>query len=461
MSQFNAYFSTLTITYLLEAYALRKMNVVSEDELILNITSMVSVMGTKDNIAIPAQNKQLYAEMLNKNSGTMMIVLDELVNATYIIRNKNDNVGNNYMVNFDHDYIKKFIDFHGIALKYVSHPSYSLKRKLDDFLQSSSPFQGVKKIEQNEENSLCTAIEKMKLSSTPLNSKTNSVNSAPERKKKKSSEEEEKDDDCNVEENADLVAKLDKAFSQVEESKDDVEKEVYYVKSESNPKVKYAVTATSCSCPAFTYGKGKPCKHMTTSNPNHFVKKNKVIATNQKEDEKTDTSLLIKAVYSVQRDSDLDKFYNIYLHVNDKYTCTCPSYKYQSSKNNSYCKHINGFLNNHYQKYDKFTLVNHFKKNDNIPIVITTHIDIYIKYFTQKMFNDDIDRLYFVPETKYYGLYVWAFDDSLTDNKKEKENSQHVIKENKLYQEENNYESDDDYESVGPDGTYDGFTDDD
>lgn len=443
MSQFNAYFSTLTITYLLEAYALRKMSVVSEDELILNITSMVSVIGTKDNIAIPSQNKQLYAEMLNKNSGTMMIVLDELVNATYIIC-KNNNEGKTYMVNFEHEYIKKFIASHGIALKYVSHPSYSLKRRL----------------EQNEENSLCNAIEKMKISSetpmTPFNCKTNSVNSAPERKKKKYSEEEEKDDDSNVvENNEDLVAKLDKEFAQVEE--ESKEEEVYYVKSESNPKVKYIVTSTSCSCPAFTYGKGKPCKHMN-SNSNHFVKKNKVIATNQKEGEKVDTSLLVKSVYSVQRDSDLDKFYNIYLHVNDKYTCTCFAYKYQCSKNNSYCKHINGFLNNHYQKYDKFTLVNHFSKSDNTPIFVK-NLNLYTytnKHFSQKMFNDKLDTTYFVPETKYYGLYVWAFDDSLTDNKKEKKA---IMKENKLYQQQNNHESEDD--SVGPDGTYDGLTDDD
>ncbi len=327
MSQFNAYFSTLIITYLLEAYALRKISVVSEDELILNITSMVSIMGTKDNIAIPAQNKQLYAEMLNKNSGTMMIVLDELVNATYIIRNKNAN----YMVNFEHDYIKKFIASHGTALKYVSHPSYSLKQKF----------------ESNDEKSLCEAIEKMKLSS----------------------EKEEKDDDSNVEENA----------------------------------------------------------------------KSKNISINN-----------IQSVYSVQSNSDLDKFYNIYLHTNDIYTCSCLSYKYGQGKP---CKHINGFLNNYYQKYDKFTLVNYLNKNDNIPIVIKNHIHLYTKYFTQKMFNNEYDTEYFTHETKYYGLYVWTFNDSLTDNKLEKES---VQKENSN---EDTFDNDD--ESVGPDGTYDGLTDDD
>lgn len=401
MSQFNAYFSTLTITYLLEAYALRKINVVNEDELILNITSMVSVMGTKDNIAIPSQNKQLYAEMLNKNSGTMMIVLDELVNATYIIRFTNKaNVYNDYMINFEHEYIKKFIASHGVALKYVSHHSYSLKRNISQVY--------------NEENSLCEAIENMKLSSkapeTPINSKTMSNNSAPERKKKKCED--------GFEENADLVAKLDKAFEQVEEDNKEyfehtnVQEEVYYVKSESNPKLKYMVTSTSCTCPAFTYGKGKSCKHMNTA-LNNFVK-------NQKEDKNLDNSLLIKAIYSVQRDSDLDNFYNIYLHVNDKYSCTCPSYKYGQDKD---CKHITKFVNNHYQKYDKFTLVNHFKKIDNTPMILNNQM-LYLytnKNFSQKMFNDETDTLYFISQTKYYGLYVWAFDDSITDSKLEKD----------------------------------------
>lgn len=327
MNNFNTYFSTLIITYLLEAYALRKISVVNEHELILNITSMVSIMGTKDNIAIPAQNKQLYAEMINKNSGTMMIVLDELVNATYIICNKGS-----YMINFEHDYIKKFIASHGSALKYVSHTSYSLKRNVSQLY--------------NDENSLCMAIEKMKLSSeapltTPINSKIQNNNSGPELKKKK------------VEENTNLVEKLDKAFAEVEETN-----KIYYVKSENNPKVKYIVTSTSCSCPTFTYGKGKPCKHMNNIDFFESVQKN------------VDNSEMIKNIYSIQSDSDVDKFYNLYLHTNEKYSCSCPSYKYQCAKTNSHCKHIDSFLSNYYQKYDKFTLVNKFEKNNNKPIFI-------------------------------------------------------------------------------------------
>jgi hypothetical protein len=208
MSNFNQYFSTLTITYLLEAYALRKVSVIDENELILNITSMVSVMGIKENIAIPSQNKHLYVEMLNKNSGIMMIVLDELVNANYIIRKKNS-TNTTYMVNFEHDYIKKFVASHGAALKYVSHPSYTLKRKL----------------EPNDENSLCQAIENMKISetfTTPINSKTKSVNIEPEVKKQKKVDEESQSDDSDYEDNAKIIKKLDEAF--LSES---TEKEVY------------------------------------------------------------------------------------------------------------------------------------------------------------------------------------------------------------------------------------------
>lgn len=445
MSTFNQYFSTLTITYLLEAYALRKVNVIDENELILNITSMVSIMGIKENIAIPSQNKHLYVEMLNKNSGTMMIVLDELVNANYIIRKK-DTDNSTYMVNFEHDYIKKFIASHGTALKYVSHPSYSLKRPLP-----------------NDENSLCVAIENMKISETiytPI-AKTKSVNIGPEHKKKKVQEED-------YEENTDLVAKLDKAFSKVEDLKEgheddsDIEEEVFYVKSENNQKVTYAVTSTSCTCPAFTYGKGKPCKHMNM-NLNNFVK-NKVIVKNQKEESKLDTSLLIKAVYSLQTESDLDKFYNICQHGNStlNFTCTCPSFKYQGSKTktDNFCKHIRGFLTNYYQKYDKFTLVNHFCNNDNIPVLLQgANLNTFKKHFDQKLHNNELISNYVNSDTLYHGLYVWAFDDSLTDAKLEKES---VLKENKLYQQQNNHESsDDEDESVGADGNYDGLTDDD
>ena len=438
MSTFNQYFSTLTITYLLEAFALRKVNVIDENELILNITSMVSIMGIKENIAIPSQNKHLYVEMLNKNSGTMMIVLDELVNANYIIRKKdNDNI--TYMVNFEHDYIKKFIASHGAALKYVSHPSYSLKRPLP-----------------NDENSLCSAIENMKISSTPTNSKTKSVNIEPQYKKKKVEEED-------YEENTDLVTKLDKAFAKVEDLKEgheddsDTEEEVYYVKSETNSKVTYTVTNTSCTCSAFTYGKGKPCKHMNM-NSNNFVK-NKVIVKNQKEESKLDTSLLIKAVFSLQTESDLDKFYNICQHGNStlNFTCTCASYKYQFAKTKGYCKHIQGFLTNYYQKYDTFTLVNHFCNNDNTPVLLQgANLNTFKNHFDQKLHNNELISNYVNSDTLYHGLYVWAFDDSLTDAKLEKES---VLKQNKLYQQQNNHESSD--ESVGPEGTYDGLTDDD
>ncbi len=428
MSNFNQYFSTLTITYLLEAYALRKMSVIDENELILNITSMVSVMGTKENIAIPSQNKHLYVEMLNKNSGIMMIVLDELVNANYIIRKK-DNENITYMVNFEHDYIKKFVASHGTALKYVSHPSYTLKRKF----------------EANDENSLCEAIENMKIS-TPINSKTKSINIGPEVKKKKVIVEEydsnDSDSESDYEDNQEIVKKLDEAFLS-ESTEEEVEEQVYYVKSESNPKVTYAVTSKSCSCPAFTYGKGKPCKHMNSIdfdelNLNHTSKKVSKVKNNS--NTAINNQMIIKNIYSVQTESDLDKFYNICQHTDNSFTCTCASYKYQYSKTKGHCKHISNFLANHYQKYDKFTLtfLNFFgkKEYDNTPVLLKDkdiNMDTFKKHIDQKLHNNMLISNYVNDTTLYHGLYVWVFDDSLTDSKLEKEA---IMKENQEYMEE-------------------------
>jgi hypothetical protein len=356
MSTFNQYFSTLTITYLLEAYALRKVNVVDENELTLNICSMVSVMGTKENIAIPSQNKHLYVEMLNKNSGIMMIVLDELVNANYIIRKK-DNVNSTYMVNFEHDYIKKFVASHGTALKYVSHPSYILKRPL-----------------QNDENSLCEAIENMKISetilSTPIHSKTKSFNAEPQRKKKKTVLESESDYENSDNDTSKVVKNLNEAFSKV----------------------------------------------------------------NKEENE-----MNIKNIYSLQSESDLDKFYNICEDTNGTFTCTCPSYKYQYAQTKGHCKHINNFLANYYQKYDKFTLLFGFpgkKDNDNTPVLLQgANLNTFKNHFDQKLHNNILISNYVNDTTLYHGLYVWVFDDSLTDSKLEKEA---IMKENEEYMKEKN-----------------------
>ncbi len=425
MSNFNQYFSTLTITYLLEAYALRKVSVIDENELILNITSMVSVMGTKEQIAIPSQNKHLYVEMLNKNSGIMMIVLDELVNANYIIRKKNS-TNTTYMVNFEHDYIKKFVASHGAALKYVSHPAYSLKRKL----------------EANDENSLCQAIENMKISetlTTPINSKTKSINIGPEIKKKKMVDESESNNsestESDYEDNLKIVKKLDEAFLS-ESTEEEVEEEVYYVKSESNPKVAYAVTSISCSCPAFTYGKGKPCKHMNSIDFDE-LKLNTTPKKVSKVKNNSNSEMIIKNVYSLQTESDLDKFYNICEDTNGTFTCTCASYKYQYAQTKGHCKHIHGFLANYYQKYDKFTLLFGFpgkKDNDNTPVLLQgANLNTFKNHFDQKLHNNMFISNCVNDNTKYYGLYVWVFDDSHTDSKLEKEA---IMKENQKYMEE-------------------------
>ncbi len=398
-NNFNSYFSTLIITYLIESYTLRKVYFVNENELILNITSMVSVIGTpKEDIAIPSQNKRLYVEALNKNSGIIMIVLDDLVNANYIIRSNNEDLVY-YKVNFEHDYIKKFVSSHGNALKYVSHPSYILKRPLC-----------------NNENSLCVAIENMKLEEekTP-NVNIKRENCAPLRKKMKYDEENENEDEYI--DNNEIVKKLDTLFEKVENIFSN-SNNIVYMTSETDPKIKYEVTCNSCSCNAFIYGKGKDCKHIIKLKKSENM--NLKIENKKAKKEDINEDLNIVNIYSLQSESDLDKFYNIYYHINGNLTCSCPSYKYQYSKTNGACKHINSYLQNHYRKYDKFTLIDYFNKSNNKLLFLNNENDlsIYSKNISQKLFNNNIDTLYFNNDTKYHGLYVWVFDDSVenTDN---------------------------------------------
>ncbi len=121
----HQYFNTLIVTYLVESHVLEKKRFVSEYELIRTISSMSAIFGTKENIALPSENKMPYVEQINKNCGTLMIVIDQMLSAGYLIKEVIRNM-NYYQVNLESEYIKKFIRAHGSAYKYISHPSYAI-----------------------------------------------------------------------------------------------------------------------------------------------------------------------------------------------------------------------------------------------------------------------------------------------------------------------------------------------
>ncbi len=122
----QTYFSTLIITYLAEAHVYRNLFYIDEHEIIFHISSLVAVMGTKENISVPSENKLTYVEHINKNVGTLMIVLDQLVSTGHIERKADPNP--KYKLNMESDYIQKFIKSHSAALKYISHPAYAIYR---------------------------------------------------------------------------------------------------------------------------------------------------------------------------------------------------------------------------------------------------------------------------------------------------------------------------------------------
>jgi hypothetical protein len=86
---------------------------------------MSAIFGTKENIALPSENKMPYVEQINKNCGTLMIVLDQMISAGYLIKEVIQDM-NYYRVHLENEYIKKFIRAHSTAYKYISHPSYAI-----------------------------------------------------------------------------------------------------------------------------------------------------------------------------------------------------------------------------------------------------------------------------------------------------------------------------------------------
>ncbi len=408
----NQYFSTLIVTYLVEAHSLRLQKFVNEDELILNISTMTTVLGTKENIAIPSENKLLYVEQINKSSGTVMIVLDNLVGAGYILR-KNLLDKNYYQVNMESDYIKKFVKAHSSALKYVSHPAYSLKRG-----------------RPNDEESLANAMSALSMKDepaaaaaapapfTPLHSRTKAFNAPPCRKKPRSSSSSDGDDESeeyeikkmpsklNLEAESDLdsdndtvclessdeeeekeecnekiVAKLDQAFASAS---------TRTMKSSIDPSITYQVTSTSCTCPAFTFRKSE-CKHIK-----HFKTMNPI-------DAKKSTIAPILSVISLQSDSEPNTYYNVYQHNDGKYTCVCPHFKFHCVKSNTHCKHIDGYLKGDYDTLNPDMKGYVVEANGTARLSLEKNRELYVKNASDVMFDDSKDVDHFNDDTLYLG----------------------------------------------------------
>ncbi len=315
----DSYISPLVIDYLTRAHVFTKKQYVSEDDIIRSVTSSISIVSLKENFAIPSQNKKIYTELLNKFSGVVMIVLDDLVNANYLLRQTKP-CGKfqlkSYSLNFESDFIKKVIKSDDIAYKYVSHPAYSLKRGLP-----------------NNEDDLCKSVQSITL-------------------------EDEEDED--------------------EEEEEIIQPKKKVCKKEENKILELLISLSN--------------------------KKEENVKENVKENVNEDNKIL--EIMTIQSDSDVNKYYNLYIFKNGTKHCTCPHFQFVCKKQNILCKHLECFLNS----FPNYILD---KKVFSGKSVILTHDNLkkYSKY-SQKI--DTIkDMEYIIPSsTVYHGRYIWAFEDN-------------------------------------------------
>ena len=149
--------SPMILTYLVESHCLRKQTWVSEHELVSRIATFIAIVSEKQSVAMPAQAKLAYVETINKFCGTILIVIDQLLENNYIQKMEmgdvflsSRSIKNHYRANADHPYIEHFTGHLGLALKYVSHPSYSVDGSL---------LETMKKLRIDEHNPLIPSLE--------------------------------------------------------------------------------------------------------------------------------------------------------------------------------------------------------------------------------------------------------------------------------------------------------------
>ncbi len=298
----DSYISPLIIDYLTKAHIFTKKHFVSEDDIIRNVSSSVSIVSLKENFAIPSQNKKLYTELVNKYCGIIMIVLDDLVNANYLIRQvKMCGIFSlkSYSLNFDSEFIKKVIKSDDNAYKYISHPAYSLKRGLP-----------------NNDDDLCNSIHSLTL-----------------------------------------------------EDNDELDKQ---------PKKKVC----------YENQKAKNEENVETTNVQTENVENKIIK-----------------IMSIQSDSNVNKYYNMYEFKNGTKHCTCPHFQFVCKKQNILCKHLI-CAQESFPSYIR-------DKNvfSGVPVILTNHIlKKYIKSFSQNIENVK-DYELSTSSTIFDGRYIWAFED--------------------------------------------------
>jgi hypothetical protein len=283
--------STLIITYLAnqafdhgnrELYA-------SAEEIVVEIASYIAVTRTNPAIkAIPHKDVAGYSAMINEICGIMMIIFDQLAEKEYIQveRDPFTQWVSRCRLNLESEYIKQFIASYSKSLKYITHPSF----RIDETLPANS------------EEALSKMIAKMSLNVQEVETESG---------KRKAQEPA-----------AAAAAAASPASDEVEPS--------IQVPSDRDPKIRYDVTKTSCTCPAFKFHPETSCKHIQTHFPGSASagagKKRVKIADEKKAPVPVPTSTpasRVKMVIPVQDEDDLEHLSMLYLLEDGTRICNC------------------------------------------------------------------------------------------------------------------------------------------
>ncbi len=377
--------STLIITYLANrAFCADGSLDVEVNEMIVEIASNLAVMRAPPVIkAIPHKDTVGYAVALNEFSSVMMIVLDQLAEKEYLVvsRNPVNKMILTCRLNLESDYIKQFTASYGKTLKYVTHPAFQVGNGGEEALSEMLQQMQISGVKRKAEHLAPIHVP------TPLPKPV-----------------------------SDPVSEPLPAVMPIE------------VPSERDPKIRYQVTASSCTCPAFKYHPEIPCKHIQSALPakgeeeikqakQEEEKEEEEAEEDEKEEEENPLlNISVKMVIPVQ-DPDpehYDNFSMVYSLSDGRQACGCADWTEETGCFHTYLlKSANGiYVSAVIKRYDEEEIhmtAESFNKLSEGDLLI------YYGDLLGGMFPLDRSRRdyqYFTSKTILRAPYIHVFDDS-------------------------------------------------
>ncbi len=149
MTDISNFTRAFILTYLVEGKLYRSCNILPENEIIMNIASIVSILQmSKQEKNMNTEDSLEYASKVNTNIIYLMGKLDELVQNESIIMEMIHG-DKYYRLNEENILIQQFMEKHEKAMRYVFHPSYQIHQNI-----------------KNIENEICKVMQDLQIQPT-------------------------------------------------------------------------------------------------------------------------------------------------------------------------------------------------------------------------------------------------------------------------------------------------------